>query len=64
MEYEVGTHIDLRSLNDKVEVVRVVPRQSKVQKVVGNLCDVGTQFVFNFSKEGVQAGRRIPVSYA
>jgi hypothetical protein len=56
--YDVGTHIDLTSLNRKV----VVPRAEKksFQQTAATLYEVGTQFIFNQSK----AARRIPVVFA
>lgn len=64
MSYDVGTHIDLRYLNKKHEVLRVVEKKTNFQEAVSGLYDVGTQFVFNFKQGKAQVARRIPVVYA
>lgn len=63
MSYEVGTHIDFSRL-DKREVGSTVEKKSNFQEAVGNAYDVGTAIVFRFTPQGIQAARRIPVSFA
>lgn len=68
MTYDVGTHIDLSYLNKKRGVVTSVPHKSVFEAAfTDNQTDgyeIGTAFRFSKTAQGIQAARRIPVTFA
>lgn len=61
MSYEVGTHVDLSSLNKKVEVGSA---KKRFQEAISTAYEVGTQITFTIKNGETKAARRIPVVYA
>lgn len=63
MSYDVGTHIDLSSLNKPRQAVAARQKKS-FPEATRQLYDVGTEFIFQITPAGFKAAVRIPVAYA
>lgn len=65
MTYDIGTHIDLTHLNKKSEA-KAVSRKSVFQNALETQSgyEVGTEFRFKLTPQGLTAARKIPVQFA
>jgi hypothetical protein len=57
MTYDIGTYIDLTYLNKNTEPKEATDKPR-------SLHDIGTQFIFNLTPEGIKAAVRVPVAFA
>lgn len=69
MLYDVGTHIDLRHMNTKMQIVEVPSKPAEkpgrfAYEKTQSAYDTGTQLIFKYVNDRMVTARKINVAFA